>query len=460
MKKFYVIILLFLCLILPAQAKKIQNNENHTQNTLLYLNLDWWQYFQDDILNQHLKTLYESNYDIKNAELKIKENEKLVKMQMANELPFVSFDGFISRDLQSSVQRFGDMVIPNYSQNNFQLPLTAGYEIDLWGKNRLKTKMANEQLFIANQAERAVYISLTSNFTAEYFNLIKADKLINIQDEIINIQKDILSKTEDKYKIGLCSTDNVLNEKKLLSSFIEEKNKLEENKEIILNVLRVYLSKPEEEIERKSYEDIILLSDIPEEINTNIIENRPDYIISESNLRKTGYDVRVAKKELLPNFIIFGQIGVNAYRINSLFNKTSQLANAGIMPSFDLFSGGRKLAFLQFKKYQYEEAINNYHKTILDDIKEVNLGLFSYKTALKNFEQSEERLKTEHELYNLNLEKQKIGAASILDNLYSRQADLIVQKEEVSNKIDCLISVISLYKAVGGKNLFEINENI
>ncbi len=32
------------------------------------------------------------------------------------------------------------MQIPKYSQYNYRLPLTVGYEIDIWGTNHLKTK--------------------------------------------------------------------------------------------------------------------------------------------------------------------------------------------------------------------------------------------------------------------------------------------------------------------------------
>ena len=251
-----------------------------------------------------------------------------------------------------------------------------------------------------------------------------------------------------------------MNEEKILTKFNEEKNTLEDDREVFLNVLRVYLAQAEGEIERKSFEDVKLPENIPLEINSEIINNRPDYIMTESELRRSGYDVRIARKELLPSFVIFGQIGLNAYSLSSMFKSASQLANAGIMPAFDLFSGGRKIAFLQFKKYQYDEALNNYKKTILEDIKEVNLGLSGYKTALKNYNESIERVNKQNQLNKLMKEKNEIGAASKLETLYSDEADILTLKEEVSDKINCLISTISLYKAVGGKNLYKIEENI
>ena len=178
MKKIFILTLLIAILNLPASAKTVQNNEK----TIEYLNIEWWESFHDNNLTNNLLTVYRNNYDLKNAALKVKENEKLVKMQFANELPFINFSGDLNRDLQAPRQQFGSMQIPKYSQYNYRLPLTMGYEIDIWGTNRLKTKSMKEQLEIVKQAERATYISLTSDFAADYFNLIKADKLLEIQD--------------------------------------------------------------------------------------------------------------------------------------------------------------------------------------------------------------------------------------------------------------------------------------
>ncbi len=459
MKKFLILFLIFIISSTSAHSKQNSDDVN-TKNKIEYLNLQWWQNFNDDILIEHLKNLYLNNYDLKNAELKIKESEKIVKLEFANELPEINFNGFISRDFRSSEQRFGSMSIPSYAQNNFQLPLTASYEIDIWGKNRLKTKSAQQKLEIVKQAQRATYISLTSDFASDYYNLIKVDELLNIQEELIKIQTQITEKIKDKYEIGMCSISEVLSEEKILTSLKEEKNNLEDKKETLVNILRSYLSLRSGDILRTSFSDIKLIENIPEEFDSNIIENRPDFLQAESDIKRLGYDVRVARKELLPSFIIFGQIGLNAYRFSDLFKNFTQLASAGIVPEFDIFSGGRKIAFLKLKKYQYDEALNNYQKTIVEDIKEVNTALAEFKTSKKNFIESEQRVKIQDKIFILATDKTQIGSASNLDLLYSKEADLIVKKDKVSNTINYLVSAISLYKASGGKNLSEVNEDI
>ena len=457
MKKFYIILLTYLLLFSPAFAR---GKNSEPQKHIEYMNLEWWENFGDENLSNNLLKLYENNYDLKNTALKVKENEQIVKMQFANELPTLSLSGDLSRDLRGPMQQYGNMRIPNYSQYNYFLPITAAYEIDIWGANRLKTKSAKEQLEIIKQAERATYIALTSDFAADYFNLIKTDKFLEIQDEITEIQKDIVNKTADMYEIGLCSINELLSEQKMLTALKEERNNYLKTQETLLNSLRVYLADSDGNITRNSYDNITLLKDIPTLYNSEIITNRPDYKQEESNIKRIGFDVRVAKRDFLPKFVIYGQIGLNAYHLDSLFNAASQFFNAGILPSMDLFSGGRKLALLRYRKFEYEEALNSYQKTILQCIKEMNSGLVEYKTALQNYEEALNRLKMQDKIYSLMLDKHTIGASSDLDVLYAREAYLTVKKEEISDKINSLISTIGLYKAAGGINLYKLNNNL
>lgn len=427
-------------------------------DVLSYMNINWWKNFNDEYLVDNLLKVYANNYDLKNAELKIKANEQIVKMQFANELPAVNFSGEISRDLRAARQKFGDMSIPNYSQNNFYLPITAGYEIDIWGKNRLKTKSKKQQLEILKQSQRATYISLSSGFAVDYFNLIKTDKLLEIQQTLIDVQNDILSKTKSKYEIGLIPVTDVLLQEKLLNSLKEDENNYVKTKEILINNLKVYMADNSEDIFRKAFDDVFVIENIPEVYSANIIENRPDYLQEEANLNRIGFDVKVAKKELLPSFTIFGQIGLNAYSLSSLCNSPSQFFSAGVLPNFDLFSGGRKKAMLSMQKYRYEEALNNYQKAYLEAVAEMNSGLVEYKTSKKNYAESLEKYNTESKIFELASDKKEIGSASELDLLFAKEIYLSAQKKLVSDKINSIISLIGLYKVSGGVDLYRLND--
>ncbi len=449
MKKYLVTFIYLFFMSLPVFAI--------TDSGLEHMNMDWWKNFNDEHLIQNLLKVYENNYDLKNAALKIQANEQVAKMQFAQELPFVTFSADISRDLKAARQQFGEMQIPTYSQNNFYFPITAGYEIDIWGKNRLKTKSKKQQLEMAKQAQRATYISLTSNFVSDYFNLIKTDKLLEIQKELVGTQKEILSMTKSKFEIGLAPVTEVLYQDKILSTLKEEENNYIKSQEVLTNNLKVYLADFNDKVKRTPFEKVVVLENIPQKIDTEIIEKRPDYLQEEANIKRIGFDVKVAKKEFLPSFTIFGQIGLNAYTLSTLCKSPSQFFTAGILPSFDLFSGGRKLAFIKMQKFRYEEALNNYQKIYLNAANEINSSLVDYKTTTKNYIESQDKFSKECKLYYLAKEKRNIGSSSNLNVLSEKEIYLSTQKELVVNKINTILSTISLYKATGGVDLYKLN---
>ena len=435
--------ILILLAALPVYAKE-------SVDKLTYVNLDWWKNYKDEILIQHLQTLYNNNHDLKIAALKTKQSEENVRLIGANQLPQVGFDGSLSRVLSGAQTEFGNVIIPEYSQNEFVLPLGASYEIDIWGQNYLNRKSAKKQKEITEQQERATYIYITSVFAADYYNLIKADELEKTLIEIINLQTQIVKMTEKKYNAGLAPVNELLNEKQVLVKFEQELNNIQEGKKVLNNELIVLLGlNTDKEIEHAAY-DSVSYPITPDSLSTTVIKYRPDLISSENYAQKAGLDVRVARRDFLPKFFLYGNLGFNAYRWDRMFANETFLSNIGILPSWDIFTGGARLARYRINKYEYKKAVEKYEKTVLTSIQEVNDALVATKRAKANLIKSDEDFSLEKEKHVLAEKQFTVGDSSKLDELKSNVELLITKQRNISSKIDNIVATISLYKAVGG----------
>ena len=420
------IISLFL-ISLPVGAKECTNR-------LDYMNMDWWK----------------NNHDLRIAALKTKQAEENIRLAGANQLPQLGFDGSVSRVFRGPRTQFGSVVIPKYIQNEIFLPLNASYEIDIWGQNYLNRKSAKKQAEIAKQQERAAYIYITSSFAADYYNLIKMDELERNLLKIIDLQKNIVSMTEKKYNSGLASINEVLDEKQILVNFEKDLNKLTENKKILNDEAVVLLGlNTDKAIELSDYQSISSPK-TPETLSTTIIQFRPDLISSEDYVKKSGSDVRVARREFLPKFILYGNLGFNAYKWNRMFAGETFLANAGIAPRWDIFTGGIKMARYRINKYEYKKAVEIYEKTVLTSIQEVNDALAEAKTTKANLIKSDEDYSIEKEKHILAEKQFSIGDSSMLDEMKSEVNLYVAKQRNIAAKIDNVISSISLYNAVGG----------
>lgn len=440
--KKFLIISLFL-ISLPVGAKECTNR-------LDYMNMDWWKDYNDEVLINHFQTLYENNHDLRIAALKTKQAEENIRLAGANQLPQLGFDGSVSRVFRGPRTQFGSVVIPKYIQNEIFLPLNASYEIDIWGQNYLNRKSAKKQAEIAKQQERAAYIYITSSFAADYYNLIKMDELERNLLKIIDLQKNIVSMTEKKYNSGLASINEVLDEKQILVNFEKDLNKLKENKKILNDEAVVLLGlNTDKAIELSDYQSISSPK-TPETLSTTIIQYRPDLISSEDYVKKSGIDVRVARREFLPKFILYGNLGFNAYKWNRMFAGETFLANAGIAPRWDIFTGGIKMARYRINKYEYKKAVEIYEKTVLTSIQEVNDALAEAKTTKANLIKSDEDYSIEKEKHILAEKQFSIGDSSMLDEMKSEVNLYVAKQRNIAAKIDNVISSISLYNAVGG----------
>lgn len=454
--KILITLIILMCLNIAAQAK----NTPVTADKIEYINLAWWENFGDENLNKHMLFAYENNKDLKIATASTKQAQQVVKMSFADQLPQLTVSPQISREFTAADTRFGDVLIPDYSQSRFLLPLTMTYEADIWGENYLKTKSLKQKLEMIKQDERASYILISTSLASNYYNLIKADKLIENQKKLVDIQKKIVELYEKKYDGGLCSISDVLNQKQLLTIYEEDLNNLKEKQDVLENQLKVILGDRNlTQVERTSYDNVKMI-ELPADVKTEAIQNRPDLIKAEYYIKKIGIDVKVARREFLPKFIIFGQVGFNAYSLSKMFTPHTFLSNLGVLPSLDLFTGGRKTAMLKYKKYEYEKALQIYEKTILTSIQEINDAMVSAKTSGKNLQASSERFNLENDKFILLEKKSQIGAASNLELLQAEEALILSEKNNISNRINTIISAINIYKAVGGVDYMQYEELI
>lgn len=439
MKKLITIIFTLFIITTPALA---------INDTTEYLNIPFWQKFNDDILVDNLLKVYENNHDLKSAVLKTNEANRVVKMSFANELPHIGFEGYVGRIFKSSDELFGNVEIPNYAETHYYLPLTMNYEVDIWGKNHLITKSKKKQFEMVKQDERSAYIYISSAFAVDYFNLIRCDRLIDYQKQLIDLQEQVINSYKIRYEYGTATLSEIDEAEKNLTYMKEDLHKLLERQDMLKNQISTLLGdRAFEEIKRSNYDTLNITFKTPDSIDFNMLDKRPDRIKSELDLERIGIDVKVARRDLLPKFIITGNMGFNMYNLHS---SHKFLADLGIVPAWDLFMGGRKLQLLKLKKDQFEIATQKYEKTILTAIQETNDALYSMKTAENIKTVTNDRLNTDIKELNYTKIKEDAGTADNLDLILQEEKLLISKKQAVSSDINKIISAVNLYQALGG----------
>ena len=434
-----------------TEVKKVSISKTHKmrkksdQFKYDYINYNWWSNFNDDIMTGYIDQAIKKNYSLKMATIAVDEYYQVVKINFGNELPIAAV-GFAPALAKLPGSTNADW--------NFAVPGFVNYEADIFLKNHDKTKMSKKDYEKALQDERTAYISIASAVGSAYLNIVKLDKMIELQEQIVADRKVIYDLMLLRNKEGLTSTSDTVKANK---SFIAGQTTLTEYKKqrnILLNQLSVLIGESPEKAEtlsRISYDNINFSGVIPKEISSEVIAQRPDYITAEKMIEKAGIDVRVAKKEFLPTINITGLALFFNSEFGSLFTTKGALAALAAGLNLPLFTGGKRIANLKLKKDTYERLLNNYYQTNLTAIQEINNALTTIEHDDKKYEDTKLQSELERKDFDLSSAKYEQGTISKLDLTQLRENVLSTDKLVADQKINCLVDYITLYKAVGSQ---------
>ena len=253
---------------------------------------------------------------------------------------------------------------------------------------------------------------------------------------------------------GLISTADTVNANKAYIRANADIIELKKSRERLLNMLAVLIGESPENknnYARIAYDDLIINKSVPDSVSSDVIENRPDYLSSEIMLEKTGIDIRAAKKDFLPSFNILGLISFSSTEFLSKMNWTNAVAVLGGGALLPLFTGGAKIANLKLQKNKYNQAVENYKKTYIVSVQEINDALCDLKLDNEKYLKTLENYNVEKSDFGYTQLKYKEGIISNLDLLQKKENLLVTEKQLTNDKIEYFINQISLYKASGAK---------
>jgi len=412
------------------------------------VNIDWWDNFSDPILSGYISKALQANHDIKIAGLRVSEYKQIVKVSFGKEFPSLG----IASD--STVQMYSKNYIPIFSGTiaNYSFPLSASYELDIWKKNRDKTLSEKKQLEAIGYDEKAALISIVSEVASVYLNILKTDKDIKLQKNIVELKKDKLKLLNVRLNEGVATYDEINAGEKALTDANVALNEYEKNLGILKTALAVLTGDSPDNIADLKFgniDNIDSFYNLTNKVKSDKILKRPDILKAEAQLQKAKIDVNIARKEYLPDITLTGQVGFNSRNIEKLFQDNSFTYGFGGRIAELIFNGGQRKAKLKSKKYLYDQMFENYQKTIITSLKEVNDSLLTVKTSHQKNVDFMKKINLENENLKLTDARYKEGVISYLDTLEPKEKLIVLQKEQLQSKTDYIINNFSLYKALG-----------
>ena len=429
-----------------APTIAILDKKKINQTTILDdINYDWWKNLNDSYLEKYIATAINKNHDIKTAALRLEQADINIMQARAGQLPAISIG------VAPAVSKFP---MSTKSQGSIAIPIMASYELDLFGKNWDKTKSAKKMYEAEKFNKQSTDIAIVSMVATAYYNLVRLDKIIEIQEQLVQDRKQIYDLMKLSNSEGIASTSDLIIADK---SYVMSTNDLLDYKkarENTLNALAVLIGDSPEntnEFERISADELGIDFNIPESISAEVIANRPDYMALEKQLEAIGVNIRVAKKEFLPSINILGLVTFLATSTMTSMDWKNALALGAGNIDLPIFTGFARIANLKTNKNKFEQLSEQFQKTNITAIQEVNDSLY-------NLESDNEKLLNNIKVYDMQKQdfkfvtsKYQKGVISKLDLLQQKEALSYIEMLMLQSKMDCYIDRISLYKTTGAK---------
>lgn len=403
-------------------------------------NLPWKEVFRDAKLQALIEEGLANNVDMQAAALRVEEAKVMLTAAKLSYLPTINFTP------QGTLSSF-DKSKPTQT---YQLPVSASWEIDLFGKilnAKRGQKVAYEQSKYSEQAVRSQIICGIAN---TYYSLLMLDRQVEITTETAAIYKENV-RVMEAMKIAGMTTEAAVAQMRAAShqveaSLLDLKRQVRETE----NSLAVLLAKAPQPIDRSTLDEQVMPEELTAGVPMQLLENRPDVKMAEMTLASAYYTTNSARAAFYPGLNITGTAGWTNSAGMAVLNPGKLILNAVASLAQPIFNNGKLIANLKVSKAEEKIAQMNYQQTILEAGKEVSDALFLYDTQNKKLVEDRGQVEQLDKAVIYTKALFQSGDATYLEILTAQQNLLSAQLSEVSDNFQRMQAVINLYSALGG----------
>jgi outer membrane protein, multidrug efflux system len=409
----------------------------------------WWALFHDETLTNLIKTSLANNYDLAAAVTRVEQARQIAAQARAQYFPALGYTSILS---YGHNQFTGSPASNLPGAQGFFLGIArAAWEPDLWGRIRRTNEAARAQYFASEDVRRGVMLSLTSDASQAYFELLGLRLSLEIARETTQSYTTTLALFNKRLQEGIgnaLQTSRAAADLDTAAASIPEFERTIALKE---NQISVLLGKNPGPIETKiKLLDETIPPEVPAGLPSSLLERRPDVLAAEQNVRDASARIGVAQAAFFPTIgltTFFGKLSTPLANLTSSnTNAWSLAANA----SGPIYQGGAL-------KAQKREAVAYWHQTRVEYLRTVLNAFRDVSDALVSREQYEAIRAEQIRAVQSNQEALRLAQMRYLDGLSSYFEVLEAQQRLyparlalAQTEINRRLVVVQLYKALGG----------
>lgn len=417
-------------------------------------NAPWWEVFDDPQLQDLVRTALQENKDLKIAVERVEEARARYGFVKADLWPKVDANATAGRlrfNAGSLVHTPEGEAGQPTETSIYALSADLSWEVDFFGRIRRATE-AERALFLGTQeARRGAVLSLVADVAQAYLELREFDRQLEVARRTIGSRRESLQVAKDRFEGGLTSEVDMRQaeaELHRIEAITFDLERLISAKE---NELSVLLGRNPGAVTRgRSVDEQKLPAAVPAGLPSELLERRPDIRVAEQTLAASTANIGQAKALLFPRIALTGSFGFTSTEFDTLFDGPSKAWNIVGNLLQPIFHAGKNKRRVEITESQQRQSLYEYERTILQAFRETDDALVAYhKTGEQRTAQSE-RVAAERKVLELAELRYRGGVAAYLEVLDAQRALFDSEMDETQTIGAHLVSLVRLYKALGG----------
>jgi outer membrane protein, multidrug efflux system len=411
--------------------------------------LPWWDVFKDDALKEIVKTSLANNYDLAAAVTRVEQARQVAAQARSQYFPAINYYSITS---YGHNQFISSPASNSPGAQGFLLGIaSAAWEADIWGRIRRTNEGASAQYLATDEARRGVMLTLTSDVSQAYFELLGLRLQLDVAKEATQSYTATLKLFTERLQGGVgdaLQTSRATADLAIAAASVPE---LERQIALKENQISVLMGKNPGPIATKVKllgETVAL--EVPAGLPSALLERRPDVLSAAQRVRYANAQVGVAKSAYFPRIGLTTFFGKLSTPLADLSSGNTNAWSLGANAAGPIFNGGALKARSRQAVAYWEEARVQYLQTALNAFRDVSDVLISREKYDAIRVEQIRAVHSAEEAVRLSLMRYREGLSSYNEVLEAQQRLYPAQLTLAQTEINRRLVVVQLYKALGG----------
>ena len=398
----------------------------------------WWTAFDDPILNDQIDQALAGNYSLASAQKRVSAARALARRE-ASDL-FADVNGVVG--LSST---FG----PGEDRTTFDWGLDATYPVDLWGEIEARVDAERLRADATGFDYHAVALNLSAEIARTWFSLIEAHAQVKLLNDQIETNRTGTEIQEARFSLGLIRLADVLRQRQLLESTLEQLVVAKGRIEVLEHQLAVLLGEMPQTAAYETGTELPKLPPLPQTgLPAELLNRRPDVRRDYVAFQAADHDLASAVSAQYPRVSLGGSLLNVAERPESVLR--DWFVSIGGQLIAPLLDGGQRRAEVDRTSAVVGQLFYEYAQTMLNAFAEVEDSLALEKYQLERIEHLQNQVRLAGQSSEQLREQYLIGDVEYLDVLSAMTGQQSLQRQTLSAQLNLVLIRVTLYRALAG----------